>query len=578
MEADVASAEKRGMNTGLHVRHPFTGASIPIFVANYVLMTYGEGAVMGVPAHDERDFEFSRRHGIAVRTVVRSASAAYERVGESWQSAYGEYGVLVDSGPFSGMTSSEAIEAIAAALTREGRGGKRVQWRLRDWGISRQRYWGCPIPLIHCERCGEVAVPDDQLPVVLPETLVPDGSGNPLVRCAAFVECRCPKCGGAARRETDTMDTFVDSSWYFLRFASAGAAGSMVDERVEYWLPVDQYIGGIEHAILHLLYSRFWTRAMRDLDLVKLSEPFANLFTQGMVLNHIYSRTLPDGRRQYVNPADVEPQYDENHQRVGGVSLIDQQPVEYQGMGTMSKSKNNGVDPQALVEKYGADTARLFAMFAAPPEQSLEWSDEGVIGQTRFLHRLWKAVHDHVSSGSVEPLTPEALANSLSEPARDLRRVAHQTLAKVTADIGRRRTFNTAIAAVRELFNAIGDYAEVDAIGRAVRQEALEIAVLTLSPIAPHICHALWHELGHQRALIDVPWPSPDPRALEQLLVEVIVQVNGKLRGRLQLPPGASSEIAIAAALADPAVQRFVQGKAVRKSIHVPDKLVNLVV
>jgi leucyl-tRNA synthetase len=499
-------------------------------------------------------------------------------VGESWQSAYGEYGVLVDSGPFSELSSIEAIEAIAAALAREGRGGKRVQWRLRDWGISRQRYWGCPIPLIHCERCGEVAVPDDQLPVVLPETLVPDGSGNPLARCAPFVECRCPKCDGAARRETDTMDTFVDSSWYFLRFASAGAPDSIVDQRVDYWLPVDQYIGGIEHAILHLLYSRFWTRAMRDLGLVKLSEPFANLFTQGMVLNHIYSRTLPDGRRQYINPADVEPQYDQNHQRIGGVSLIDRQPVEYQGLGTMSKSKNNGVDPQALVEQYGADTARLFAMFAAPPEQSLEWSDEGVIGQTRFLHRLWKAVHDHVSPGLVEPLAPEAIANSLSEAARDLRRVAHQTLAKVTADIGRRRTFNTAIAAVRELFNAIGDYAEVDAIGRAVRQEALEIAVLTLSPIAPHICHALWHELGHERALIDEPWPSPDPQALEQLLVQVIVQVNGKLRGRLQLPPGASSELAIAAALADPAVQRFVAGKAVRKSIHVADKLVNLVI
>ncbi len=578
MEAVVATAEKRGMDTGLHVLHPFTGESIPIFVANYVLMTYGEGAVMGVPAHDERDFEFAHRHGIAVRTVVQSTSGGYQQVGEVWQSEYGECGRLVDSGAFTGLASGQAIDAIAAVLSREGRGGRRVQWRLRDWGISRQRYCGCPIPLIHCERCGEVAVPDDQLPVVLPETLVPDGSGNPLARYAEFLECRCPRCAGPARRETDTMDTFVDSSWYFLRFASTDQTQRVLDERVDYWLPVDQYIGGIENAILHLLYSRFWTRAMRDLGLVKLSEPFANLFTQGMVLNHIYARALPDGRRQFVNPAEVEPRYDAQGQRVGGVSLIDQQPLEYLGLGTMSKSKNNGVDPQALVEQYGADTARLFAMAAAPPEQTLEWSEEGVIGQYRFLHRLWKAVHEHVTLGAVEPLSPGAMAASLSEAARDLRRIAHQTLAKVTSDIGRRRTFNTAIAAVRELFNAIGHYPELDAVGRAVRQEALEIAVLSLSPIAPHICHSLWHELGHERQIIDERWPAPDPQALQQSLVELIVQVNGKLRGRVQLPPGAPSEAALEAALADPAVQRFVAGKPVRKTIHVPDKLVNLVV
>jgi leucyl-tRNA synthetase len=585
MEADVATAEKRGMATGVHVLHPFTGEPVPIWVANYVLMAYGEGAVMGVPAHDERDFEFARKYGLPVRTVVTSASGAYERVCEPWQGEYAEHGILVDSGKFTGLASGAAIEAIAAALTRLGIGSKRVQWRLRDWGISRQRYWGCPIPLIHCERCGEVAVPDEQLPVVLPEHLVPDGSGNPLARHAPFVECRCPSCGGAARRETDTMDTFVDSSWYFLRYASPDLHSAPVDARVNYWLPVDQYIGGIEHAILHLLYSRFWTRAMRDLGLVQLSEPFANLFTQGMVLNHIYCRKLPDGRRQYVNPADVEPQYDAQHARIGGVSLIDGQPVEYHSLGTMSKSKNNGVDPQALVEQYGADTARLFVMFAAPPEQSLEWSDDGVNGQFKFLRRLWRAVYEHVSAGAsagdgavAGGLTPASDPTALSAAARELRHAAHQTLAKVTGDIGRRRTFNTAIAAVQELLNTIGRYQENDATARAVRQEALEIAVLALSPIAPHICHTLWHELGHATAIIDERWPQPDPQALSQSEVELVVQVNGKLRGRVRLPAGAERQLALDAALADPTVQRFVAGKTLRKAIHVPDKLVNLVV
>ncbi|MGH8143497.1 MAG: leucine--tRNA ligase [Steroidobacteraceae bacterium] len=582
MEADVATAEKRGMATGLHLRHPFTGAPVPIWVANYVLMAYGEGAVMGVPAHDERDFEFAHKYGLPIRTVVTSAHGAYERVGEQWQAAYAEHGTLVDSGQFSGLSSEDAIAAIALDLFRQGLGSRRVQWRLRDWGISRQRYWGCPIPLIHCEHCGEVAVPDEQLPVVLPEHLVPDGSGNPLARHAEFVDCSCPSCGGPARRETDTMDTFVDSSWYFLRYASPDQQRAPVDARVNYWLPVDQYIGGIEHAILHLLYSRFWTRAMRDLGLVQLSEPFAKLFTQGMVLNHTYCRKLPDGRRQFINPSDVEPQWGSDGTRLGGISLIDQQPVDYHGLGTMSKSRNNGVDPQALVEKYGADTARLFVMSAAPPEQTLEWSDEGVSGQFKFLHRLWKTVHDHVSSGPAPAAAAAAAVGpdpaALSSAARELRHTAHQTLAKVTADIGRRRTFNTAIAAVRELFNAIGHFTEAHAAARAVRQEALEIAVLSLSPIAPHICHVLWRELGHATAIIDERWPQPDPQALAQSVVELIVQVNGKLRGRVRLPAGAERQLALDAALADPTVQRFVAGKALRKAIHVPDKLVNLVV
>jgi leucyl-tRNA synthetase len=578
MEADLATAPKRGMPTGLHVRHPFSGEAIEVWVANYVLMAYGEGAVMGVPAHDERDFEFAQRHGIPIRTVVKSASGAYEVVGEQWQSAYSEDGVLVDSGKFSGLDSRAAIDAIATALEQNGLGRKRVQWRLRDWGISRQRYWGCPIPLVHCEHCGDVPVPDEQLPVVLPENLVPDGSGNPLLRDAAFVNCQCPTCGRAARRETDTMDTFVDSSWYFLRFASADQTAAPVDERVEYWLPVDQYIGGIEHAILHLLYSRFWTRAMRDLGLVELSEPFARLLTQGMVLNHIYYRAPAHGRRQFVNPAEVAARIDADGTRIGGVLLVDQQPVEYGGLGTMSKSKNNGVDPQTLVEKYGADTARLFMMFAAPPEQSLEWSDDGVQGQYRFLRRLWKAVYDHVTAGETAGPAPPLQAAALSAAARELRRSAHQTLAKVTTDIARRRTFNTAIAAVMELLNAAGHYQESGAGARAVRQEALEIAVLALSPMVPHICHTLWHALGHTTAVIDERWPEPDLDALAQAVVELIVQVNGKLRGRVQLPAGAQRQIAVDAALADPDVQRFIAGKQVRRAVHVPDKLVNLVI
>jgi leucyl-tRNA synthetase len=573
MEAEVAISEKRGHATGVHVLHPLNGQAVEVWVANYVLMAYGEGAVMGVPAHDERDFEFALRHGIAIHTVVLPPNGGYERATPPWRAQYAEPGVLCGSGEFDGLDSAAAITAITRALERLGRGARRVQWRLRDWGISRQRYWGCPIPLVHCPQCGEVAVPDAQLPVILPESLVPDGSGNPLARHAPFVQCECPRCAGPARRETDTMDTFVDSSWYFLRYTSADQDAAALDERAGYWLPVDQYIGGIEHAILHLLYSRFWTRAMRDLQLIELNEPFANLLTQGMVLNQIYYRSGADGRRSYFNPAEVEVHYDADGTRSGAVSVKDRQPVEYGGLGTMSKSRNNGVDPQTLVEQYGADTARLFMMFAAPAEQSLEWSDDGVQGQHRFLRRLWKAVHEHVEGGPVPALERAAL----SEPGRALRRTAHQTLAKVTSDYGRRRSFNTVIASVMELLNAAGRFTEAGDAARAVRQEALEIAVLALSPIVPHITHALWQGLGHERALIDEPWPAADAQALEQSMVELIVQVNGKLRGRLQLPTGASRESALEAAMADPTVRRFLEGREIRKVVHVPDKLLNLV-
>ncbi|MCP5339492.1 MAG: leucine--tRNA ligase [Steroidobacteraceae bacterium] len=576
MEADVATMEKKGRRTGLHVRHPFTGEPIEIWVANYVLMGYGEGAVMGVPAHDERDFAFATQQGMPVRTVVKSASGAYEQVVAPWIEAYGERGITVDSGEFSGLGFEEAVAAITAALQARGLGGKRVQYRLRDWGISRQRYWGCPIPLIHCAACGEVAVPDAQLPVVLPEDLVPDGSGNPLAKAAAFRDCACPQCGGPARRETDTMDTFVDSSWYFLRYACTDNAQAMVDARVGYWLPVDQYIGGIEHAILHLLYSRFWTKVMRDLRLIDIGEPFANLLTQGMVLNHIYWQQPAEGRRVYFNPVDVDVESLADGAKRHVVTRDDGSKLEvvHDGLGTMSKSKNNGVDPQGLVEKYGADTARLFMMFTAPPELSLEWSDEGVQGSFRFLRRLWKAVYDHVAAGPAPRLDVGALTPS----QKTLRRAVHQTLAKVTDDIGRRRTFNTAIAAVMELLNTLGRFDDSSPQGRAVAQEAYEIITVALSPIVPHVCHALWQALGHSGALIDQRWPTPDAAALAQDTVTLVVQVNGKLRGQIAVPVDAAEEAIRAAALAEESVQRFVAGASPRKVVIVPRKLVNVVV
>jgi leucyl-tRNA synthetase len=573
MEADLATMEKKGMATGRTVTHPLSGYEIPVWVGNYVLMAYGEGAVMGVPGHDERDFAFAQKYGLPIRQVIELAGHDYST--ESWQPWYAEYGRCVHSGAYDGLDHGAAVTRIAADLKARGQGELKTQWRLRDWGISRQRYWGCPIPLVHCPSCGDVPVPDKDLPVLLPENLVPDGSGNPLARSAAFVECACPRCGAKARRETDTMDTFVDSSWYFLRFAAADNERAMVDERVRYWLPVDQYIGGIEHAILHLLYSRFWTRVMRDLGLVALDEPFANLLTQGMVRNAIYFRRPASGRLVYFSPADVEITTDARGQPTGARLKSDGQPVELGGLGTMSKSKNNGVDPQAIIDRYGADTARLFMMFAAPPELSLDWSDEGTEGASRFLKRLWKLVHGHVSA-TPQPGRPQPAA--LGAGARELRRHAHQTLAKVGDDIGRRRTFNTAIAAVMELLNAIQRFEEPGAEAAAVRQESLEIAVLALAPIVPHIAHALWQALGHARAVIDEPWPKPDPAALARAELALVVQVNGKLRGHITVAVDAGEELIRAAALADPNVQKFIAGQPVKKVIVVPRKLVNVVV
>jgi leucyl-tRNA synthetase len=571
-EAALETMEKRGMPTGLDAIHPITGERVPIWVANFVLMAYGTGAVMAVPAHDQRDYEFARRYGLRIHQVVRPADGSLAPLDEK---AFVDHGILINSGQFDGLDFEEAFDAYAKLFESQGRGKRRVNFRLRDWGISRQRYWGCPIPLIHCADCGVQPVPDDQLPVVLPEELVPDGSGNPLNRHAKFLECQCPKCGKPARRETDTMDTFVDSSWYFFRYASAGNDRAMVDERAKYWMPVDQYIGGIEHAILHLLYSRFWTRVMRDLGLTGVEEPFRNLLTQGMVLNEIYFRKPAEGRITYYNPADVDVQVDEKGARTGAVLRADGLPVESAGIGTMSKSKNNGVDPQALVERYGADTARLFMMFAAPPEQTLEWSDEGVEGAFRFMKRLWKAVHTHVQARlPSRPLDPQALTRA----QRDIRRQVHETLAKITNDIGRRRTFNTAIAAVMELMNALAKFDDASAQGRAVMQEALEIVVLGLSPVVPHACHALWQALGHERAVVDERWPAVDPQALVREAIEVVVQVNGKLRGRVTVPANADEAQVREAALADEGVQRYMDGKPIRKFVYVPGKLANVVV
>ena len=579
MEADIATQEKKGMRTGFSVLHPFTGERVEVWVANYVLMAYGEGAVMGVPGHDARDYEFALKNRLPIVQVIKSKTGAYENLDPPWRDAFTEYGITMNSGEFDGLEFQAAIDAIALALEKKGLGRKRTQWRLRDWGISRQRYWGCPVPMIHCAKCGEVPVPDEDLPVVLPEGLVPDGSGNPLNKTPSFYECKCPRCGADARRETDTMDTFVDSSWYFLRFACPDAT-TMVDARANYWMQVDQYIGGIEHAILHLLYSRFWTKVMRDLGLVTVDEPFKNLLTQGMVLAHSYYRIGPTGAYTYYNPADVEVVLDENNQPRQYILLTDNQPVIAGGLGTMSKNKNNGVDPNGIIEQFGADTARMFMMFTAPAEQTLEWSDEGVQGSFRFIRRLWKAVYDQVNAPPpIDAITTNEFDKTkLSAEQKEMRRISHHTLEKVTDDIGRRRSFNTAVAAVMELLNAISKFDSKTLAGRVVAHEALEIAVMCLSPMIPHVTHELWRQLGHETALINESWWTPDPDALVQDNIEISVQVNGKMRARVGIPASATQDIAVAAAMTDANVQKFVEGKPIRKAIYVPGKLVNIVV
>ncbi len=544
-EAAMETMEKRGMALGVTVTHPVTGDPVPVWVANFVLMGYGTGAVMAVPAHDQRDWEFATRYGIDIRPVIRPVDADSADVSEA---AFTEKGVLYNSAPFDGLDFQGALDAIADHLEPAGRGSRKINYRLRDWGVSRQRYWGCPIPVINCPDCGAVPVPEAQLPVVLPEDVEFDGVGSPIKRMPEFYQTSCPRCGGAAERETDTFDTFMESSWYYARYACRDQDGAMLDQRADYWTPVDQYIGGVEHAILHLLYSRFYHRLLRDEGLVHSDEPFTNLLTQGMVLK--------DGAK-------------------------------------MSKSKGNTVDPQQLIDRYGADTVRLFIMFAAPPEQSLEWSDSGVEGAYRFLKRVWKLIYSHVSGGAlpdVGVLTDDAV---LTAGQRDIRRTVHQTIQKVGDDIGRRMTFNTAIAAVMELTNQLakfqGELSQSDKRGspggeddseggRLVMQEALESVTLLLSPMVPHMAHRLWSALGYEDAVVDRSWPEYDERALVKESIQMVVQVNGKLRARMEVAVEASREEVERQAVEDENVQRFIEGKELFKVIVVPGKLVNLVV
>lgn len=636
-EADMATMEKKGVSTGRYVVNPLNGDKLEVWIANYVLWGYGDGAVMAVPAHDERDFEFACKYGLPIKWVVSNKViddavarlqkiaaknnlpfdieyifdysknptqrfvdrvveqvnkaglddepylseifGALETIRLNWNMQFqnNEDNFLVNSNEFNGMNFQTAFDAIAAKLQSQNAGEPKTQYRLRDWGISRQRYWGCPIPIVHCEKCGDVPVPADQLPVVLPENVVPDGMGSPLAKMPEFYETTCPCCGGAAKRETDTMDTFMESSWYFFRYMSPKFAEGMVSaEAAKYWGSVDQYIGGIEHAILHLLYARFFTKLMRDEGLVNVDEPFERLLTQGMVVCETYYRENDKGGKDWINPADVELTFDDKGRPVSAVLKADGLPVVISGTEKMSKSKNNGVDPQELINAYGADTARLFMMFAAPPEQSLEWSDSGVEGAHRFLRRLWRTVYEYLKQGGAV----KAFAGNqdgLSKELKDLRHKLHATTAKVSDDYGRRQQFNTAIAAVMELLNQYDKTDTGSEQGRTVAQEVLEAVVRLLWPIVPHICETLWSELNGAK-LWEAGWPTVDEAALVKSEIEVMVQVNGKLRGKITVAADASKADLEAAALANEGAVKFMEGKPAKKIIVVPGRLVNIVV
>ncbi|MNJ06160.1 Leucine--tRNA ligase [compost metagenome] len=571
-EADVATQEKKGLATSLFVEHPLTGEKLPVWVANYVLMHYGDGAVMAVPAHDERDFEFAKKYNLPFKAVIRTSLG--DDVAAEWDAACGEHGTLINSGEFDGLDFPGAFDAIEVALIKKELGKSRTQFRLRDWGISRQRYWGCPIPIIHCPSCGDVPVPEDQLPVTLPEDVVPDGAGSPLARMPEFYACTCPKCGTAAKRETDTMDTFVESSWYFARYASPNYEGGMVDPKAaNHWLPVDQYIGGIEHAILHLLYARFFHKLMRDEGLVTSNEPFKNLLTQGMVVAETYYRVASNGGKDWFNPADVEIERDAKAKIIGARLKTDGLPVEIGGTEKMSKSKNNGVDPQAMIDAYGADTCRLFMMFASPPDMSLEWSDSGVEGANRFLRRVWRLAQAHVTQGLPGKLDVAAL----DDAQKVIRRAIHAAIKQASIDVGQHHKFNTAIAQVMTVMNVLEKAPQATEQDRALLQEGLETVALLLAPITPHISHELWQRLGHQDAVIDAGWPALDESALVQDSIVLVIQVNGKLRGQIEMPAGASREDIEAAARSNENVLRFTEGLSIRKVIVVPGKLVNIV-
>jgi leucyl-tRNA synthetase len=572
-EADMATMEKKGMSLGFNAIHPLTGKSVPVWTANFVLMDYGSGAVMAVPGHDQRDWEFARKYQLDIVQVIRPSDP--QGNADISQQAYTDKGTLINSGDFNDLEFEIAFKAIAAELERLGKGKTTINYRLRDWGVSRQRYWGAPIPVVNCPSCGTVAVPEDQLPVVLPVDVDFDGSGSPIKKMRSFIETQFPDCGMDAERETDTFDTFMESSWYYARYASRGTENAMLDpEKANYWLPVDQYVGGIEHAILHLLYSRFFHKLMRDEGLVDTDEPFKRLLCQGMVLADTYYRENQDSSISWFAPIDVDIETDDKGRTVSATHKQDGQPVIHGGVTKMSKSKNNGIDPQLMIDKYGADTVRLFMMFAAPPVQSLEWSDTAVEGAQRFLKRLWKLTHDHLSLESTASLN----ISELNDPQRDFRRKVHQTIKKVSHDIEVRQTFNTAIAAVMEMTNSISKFKDVSNQGVAVKREAIEACVLLLAPITPHIAQQLWSELTHSSELIDVKWPEVDESALVQTNVEMVISINGKVRGKMSVPADADDDFVLRTALSLENVQKFIAEKTIYKKIIVPNKLVNIVV
>lgn len=578
-EVDIANREKEGMPTGLFVTHPLTGEHVAVWVGNYVLMSYGDGAVMGVPAHDERDFAFALKYDLPIKQVIGVEGKTYSTT--QWEDWYGDkqQGQTIDSGKYDGLAHKAAVDAIAADLSAKGLGEKQTTYRLRDWGISRQRYWGTPIPIIHCESCGPVPVPEKDLPVILPEHLIPDGSGNPLNKDEAFLKCTCPSCGKPARRETDTMDTFVDSSWYFMRYASAKNPDAMVDARNDYWMPMDQYIGGIEHAVLHLLYARFWTKVMRDLGMINFDEPFTKLLCQGMVLNHIYSRRTEKGGIEYFWPEDVEDVHDAKGAIIGAKLKSDGSAVDYGGIGTMSKSKNNGVDPQSLIDTMGADTARLFVMFASPPEQTLEWADSGVDGANRFLRRLWSFMHKH-NANLRTALQQSVDTANLSSAAKKLRLEVHGLLKQIEYDY-QRIQYNTVVSGCMKMLNTLEDATlENTAADHSALAESTSILLRVLYPVVPHICWLLWNELGYAAKhgdLLDTAWPEVDEKALIADEIELPLQVNGKLRGSITVANGASKTDIEQLAAAHPAVAKFLEGREAKRIIVVPGRMVNVV-
>jgi leucyl-tRNA synthetase len=579
-EAELALKDKEGRPTELSVTHPLTGAAVPVWVGNYVLMGYGDGAVMGVPGHDERDFAFARKYGLPIVQVVHIDGERFDY--GRWQDWYADKtrGISVNSGNYSGLSHKVAVDTVAKALAERGLGEKKTTWRLRDWGISRQRYWGTPIPIIHCEQCGSVPVPEADLPVLLPEDLVPDGSGNPLNKCASFLNVACPKCGAPAKRETDTMDTFVDSAWYYMRYCSPDSDTAMVDARNDYWMPMDQYIGGIEHAVLHLLYARFWTKAMRDLGLVKFSEPFTRLFTQGMLLNESFYREDAGGKKTWYYPSEVDISYDERGAPLSATAKADGLPVQLGGIEKMSKSKNNVVEPKDIIARFGADTARLFTMFAGPPDQSAAWSDSGAEGSYRFLKRVWAAALKSA------PVIAQAGSGTqgASAAAATLRRELHLLLRQVTADYDRLQ-YNTVVSGAMKMLNAIDDAKLAEGTttpaDAAVLREGFSLLLRTLYPAAPHIAHTLWVDMGYAAAegeIVTAPWPQVDEAALVQDEIELVLQVAGKLRGSIRVPAAADRKAIESAALASPEFLRFSEGRAAKKVVVVPGRLVNVVV